>query len=1085
MRIPFAQIQTESPGTLAAPPQIDTRDLVREAFATGGAMGKTLGEATQQIGKVADVLYDARTKVQVSNEITSAAGELQDARLELEKDSDLANRTAKFASKAEEIRARRLDGLLPGTSADFNIRFNQIYKPIELDVKQDARNQEIQGHKLDLANSLEKMANQAVFAKSPLERVAVQEEAAKQIQQAVSAGYLKASDATQLKNAYLGKVDAALAAEQVRLNPGGAITALGDPNQYPNLSADQRVHLRTQAQVRSESLGAQARAEARADAAELNQTIHNSVASGEPMPPETDLKVVIARLGPKSSTAVRLQHAWDFAVTVQTATAGKTIAEIQAEATRLRVGTPTPAAPTIADTIVLPTGNLEAARQAMPDLSPQEESLYKRHLGNVVGPGGITQKAGARSTLRITTAEIDGDTYVIPTIWDGKELSPNQAIARAKQAGLQNFPAYASQDIAEARYKKLHGFMERDIPQAPSVDDLRLAHTLTAIVNRKVAEKARDPTMQADLERYLGAVNRITENKPPPSEDEGRRLIERAGGIATPIGQHVMRAMLLAKGIEDGLSKTPEELRKQVTELSVAGAPAAQLEYANNLERLAQHKEALRAKDPALHADIEQFGKVMQLASTGAVPLPSESARDAIVERAGGKDSAQGYILNRNYDLARSLSTDLSTKTLPELARAINDLTGGNATPEDLAKSHALSVAAAAKRQARDADEAGYIVKTYPTIGEQLAQAEKLAASGDVIEQQRGMDLRRGAWAAMLEAQKREGVADNNLALLNKAQLEQVKSGLQAADTNERVGNVVKLREAYGEYWSLVARQIWQGKPAPPDVQVIAALPQGAALPREAVVEAFKLSDEDNKRMLGGSVVQQIRDDVRERTAELASTMARAPDGPKFIATYQEAIAKVAELYVIRGEKNAGQAVVRAANDLFHDHYVMAPAVNGVAVRIPKVNGIAAADPSDVSRAQQTVMAQLPNMDLLLPGEGRMQGLTETQQKARLVQVIRSSGYWMTTAGEGGMALLAGPGQYVRFADGSPVVMPFDSAQAIAAQRASSRSETIRQWGGSTGIQPPHGEDPNTVTMPGQLLHYFLTAPTPGGMSVP
>ena len=73
---------------------------------------------------------------------------------------------------------------------------------------------------------------------------------------------------------------------------------------------------------------------------------------------------------------------------VNAAAAGKSIPELNREAA-LRAGAPT-------------LENLDAAKREMPGgLSPQEEGLYRRHLANVVGPGGITQPDGKRSTLEL------------------------------------------------------------------------------------------------------------------------------------------------------------------------------------------------------------------------------------------------------------------------------------------------------------------------------------------------------------------------------------------------------------------------------------------------------------------------------------------------------------------------------------------------------------------------------------------------------------------------------------------------------------------------------------------------------------
>lgn len=105
--------------------------------------------------------------------------------------------------------------------------------------------------------------------------------------------------------------------------------------------------------------------------------------------------------------------------------------------------------------------NLESADQEM-HLTPQEKALYQRHLTNLTGPGGVDNPNGSRSTLFQMSFERDGKTYNIPTVWDGKILKPDDAIKRAEHEGLDKFPSYASEEEAEARYGKMHAFMERD-----------------------------------------------------------------------------------------------------------------------------------------------------------------------------------------------------------------------------------------------------------------------------------------------------------------------------------------------------------------------------------------------------------------------------------------------------------------------------------------------------------------------------------------------------------------------------------------------------------------------------------------------
>jgi hypothetical protein len=96
-------------------------------------------------------------------------------------------------------------------------------------------------------------------------------------------------------------------------------------------------------------------------------------------------------------------------------------------------------------------------------LTPQEQYLYQHHLNNLYGSGKIWNKDGSTSTILQDTIEINGKTYNIPTVWDGKELSGFEATKRAAAEGMDNWPAYSSDDEAQNRYDKMHSYMERDM----------------------------------------------------------------------------------------------------------------------------------------------------------------------------------------------------------------------------------------------------------------------------------------------------------------------------------------------------------------------------------------------------------------------------------------------------------------------------------------------------------------------------------------------------------------------------------------------------------------------------------------------
>lgn len=109
-----------------------------------------------------------------------------------------------------------------------------------------------------------------------------------------------------------------------------------------------------------------------------------------------------------------------------------------------------------------PYANMMAAMQKM-KLTPQEQALYLHHLNNLQ-QGGVQNPDGSVSTLyQVGFSEGNPQrSYNVPSIYGNTKLSPDAAIARAQQMGLDNFPSYGSDFAAENRYQQMHNYLERD-----------------------------------------------------------------------------------------------------------------------------------------------------------------------------------------------------------------------------------------------------------------------------------------------------------------------------------------------------------------------------------------------------------------------------------------------------------------------------------------------------------------------------------------------------------------------------------------------------------------------------------------------
>jgi hypothetical protein len=100
----------------------------------------------------------------------------------------------------------------------------------------------------------------------------------------------------------------------------------------------------------------------------------------------------------------------------------------------------------------------------MPSMNEQEKNLYAHHLNNLSHGGYVLQNQGKDvSTVFNVTAEVGGKTYIIPTVWNGKILPPQQAVQMAMQQGIDKFPSYGSEKEANSRYDVLHQRMSQDV----------------------------------------------------------------------------------------------------------------------------------------------------------------------------------------------------------------------------------------------------------------------------------------------------------------------------------------------------------------------------------------------------------------------------------------------------------------------------------------------------------------------------------------------------------------------------------------------------------------------------------------------
>lgn len=283
-------------------------------------------------------------------------------------------------------------------------------------------------------------------------------------------------------------------------------------------------------------------------------------------------------------------------------------------------------------------------------MTPQEQFLYQTHLNNLHGTGKIMQPDGSVSSLLQMSFEQNGKTYNIPTVWGGKQLSADDAIAKANEVGIDKFPSYGSEAEAEARYGKMHDFMDKD------TGDFLAAHNSAA--GPQADFKLRQQMAQ-ELETRLTQRNEALMHDPASyiasNDPTVRASLQSALSGNDPQAMQKYAAATLASQARLGVPEGRQGLLPQP--------------YIDNLVSKFKSEDPSK-EDPGLVIQnmAQQFGpywpKVYgELVTKGK--MPDEAAVTAILDAPGQQQVRQDYV--RAWQSAAALKGD----------KKFDDLIGG------------------------------------------------------------------------------------------------------------------------------------------------------------------------------------------------------------------------------------------------------------------------------------------------------------------------------------------------------------------------------------------------------------------------
>lgn len=260
-------------------PTIAGRGRVDPAATSSGAR-----ELAKAAGRTSDILFDMaereqglRDTVDLAKASAAATRELDEYRVELDKDPDYATKADRFKKKAEEVKGKFAGRFGATGQARFDASYETLASGMELSVRHGARKDERQQGLVTLDTTNDDLVGKAANARNILERDGYLGQINDNLTTALENKTLTAAEHGQRKRAVLSKFEEVTAQQQIRTAPAAALKELADPAKFTYLDPIRREALKGQAQGRLETLGAQARIDARLDAGDMQQSWRDGI----------------------------------------------------------------------------------------------------------------------------------------------------------------------------------------------------------------------------------------------------------------------------------------------------------------------------------------------------------------------------------------------------------------------------------------------------------------------------------------------------------------------------------------------------------------------------------------------------------------------------------------------------------------------------------------------------------------------------------------------------------------------------------------------------------------------------------------
>ncbi|MGR4041504.1 hypothetical protein FW796_19020 [Pseudomonas sp. 910_21] len=313
---------------------------------------------------------------------------------------------------------------------------------------------------------------------------------------------------------------------------------------------------------------------------------------------------------------------------------------------------------------------------------------------------------------------------------------------------------------------------------------------------------------------------------------------------------------------------------------------------------------------------------------------------------------------------------------------------------------HLTSVAVGLMKQ-QQTDPAAYVAKYSPAVQRSFQAAQEQGTP----------EAYKAYVQATVAEQQRLGVAQPKL--LPDAAADQLAANFaNQVNGGENAAVLIEQQQAlWGKDFGTVLQQV--GKKLPAEAQVIATqLPKDLA---ERMASVARLKDSELDAGLQKGQKDEISQSVQDEMQPFAASLHGQAGGINTFSTMYKAAVRTATSYVLQGDKpkDAAQKVV---NGMVNDKYDFFGTY-----RVPKT-----LDTQAVSRGATKALGTIKPDDLMmLPG---ISGVTDKDNAAQLHSALQSSGEWVPTNDESGLALTLN-GYRVRDKDGKPIVRTWAELQ--------------------------------------------------------